>query len=569
MRRIIIAVALLAALGIGLWFAFGRGGAGSAGASDAPLAFVPRDTPYVFANLEAFPSALSEHWLQQMDIGAKLWQAQLDAAIRLLEITQPDAPELKWLRAAHAELEGKTMAQVFDALGYDLQGRFAFYGIGLAPVMRISLADPARFSAFVARIETAAGQALPRASVDGQEYWHFDAPDGKLRGIIALQGEQLVLTLAPSADDASLRILLGLERPEQDMRDGRELIALNGDFGYLPYASGYVDSRRIATLLAAAPTPTETAFLAAFGTAKPVYDASCAADFERIASAVPRFSGGYTALGARHMRMVSRIETSAAIAQDLMTLRAPMPGLAQAADAPFNFGFSLQLAQLPTVVNGWAGAVAARPWQCPSLAWLNDGFATSRTQASNPVIFGAAPVFRGVHAIATRITFPAGSDTPDFGGKVLLGSPNPTALVAMAKSFAPALASLDLKPDGKVQPLPVLPDMPMQLPTWVAMNDTVLALAIGEGEDADLAEYLATDPSQQPLLVLGYSGELFARFNRQMLERAGDDANPEAAAAQKQSIEMISQLYAQIRRTELRIEFDEHGVVMAQTADMN
>lgn len=569
MRRIIIAVALLAALGIGLWFAFGRGSAGPGGADDAPLAFVPRETPYVFANLEPFPATLAEHWLQQMDIGAKLWQAQLDAAIRTLEGTRPDATELKWLRAARAELEGKTMAQVFDALGYDLQGRFAFYGIGFAPVMRLTLADPARFRAFVARIEAAGGQALPRASVDGQEYWQLAAPDGKLRGILAVQGEHLVLTLAPAGDDDSLRVLLGLERPAEDMRDGRELVALNGDFGYLPYASGYVDSRRLAALLAAAPTPLEAAFLAALGTTRPAHDASCAADFERMAGALPRFSGGYTALDAKHMRMVSRIETSPGIAQDLMKLRAPMPGLAQAANAPFNLGLSLQLAQLPTVVNGWAGAVAAKPWQCPSLAWLNEGFASTRTQASNPVIFGAAPVFRGLHAIATRISFPAGSDTPDFGGKLLLGSPNPTALVAMAKSFAPALASLDLKPDGKVQPLPVLPDLPMQLPTWVAMNDTVLALAIGEGEDADLADYLATDASQQPLLVLGYSGELFARFNRQMLERAGDDANPEAAAAQKQSIEMISQLYAQIRRTELRIEFDERGVVMAQTADMN
>jgi hypothetical protein len=179
-------------------------------------------------------------------------------------------------------------------------------------------------------------------------------------------------------------------------------------------------------------------------------------------------------------------------------------------------------------------------------------------------------VFEGVHAIATRFELQDAATMPEFGGKLLIGSPNPTALVGMAKSFAPPLASLQLSADGKVQPLPALPDMPANLPMFAAMKGSVLALAVGAGEERDLADYLASDPAQQPLLVVGYSGALFAQFNRQILAQASaTTSDPAEAQRQREAGELVARMYEKIDRMEMRIEFGERGVELHQSATMH
>jgi hypothetical protein len=581
MRKIVVVVLVLAALAVGVWFLRRDGAApgspadvaGTAPAAtdpNGPLAYVPADTPYVFANLEPVPAAVSTQWMQQMDMVGELWRNQLASAIAKLEQERPEADELKWMRAIRAELDGKTTQQFFASVGYDVRARFALYGVGLAPVLRLTLADPEKFRGFLARLEQQGGTPFPRATLDGQEYLQLNGgPTAKLRGIVALQDGQLVLTLAPLADDAALRELLGLQKPARSLQDGGALTALNTEFAYLPYGSGYFDVRALLQRFTAAPTPLETAFLTALEVQKPAVDPVCQAEYEALAVAVPRMSFGYTTMDAKRMDMVARIETNAAIAADLRTLRAPMPGLAQVGDSPLNFGLSFKLAALPGLVSKWADAVAAAPWQCASLAPLNESFAQTRQQLANPVVFGAAPVFEGVHAIATRLELKPAGETPDFGGKLLIGSPSPAALVGMAKSFVPQLATLQLAPDGKVHALPALPNVPNDLPGWVAMKEHVLGLAFGAGEDADLAEYLQVDPAQQPLIVLGYSGALFAQFNQQMLEQAAAIADPAEAEQQKQAAEMVARMYAQIRRMEMRVEFGERGIELHQRAEMN
>lgn len=575
MRKVAVVVLVLAALAVGVWWLRRDAAPGPAGTGDAhaPLAYVPADTPYLFANLEPVPAEVSAQWMQKLDMVGELWRSQLASAIAKLHRARPEAPELKWMQALRTELDGKTQQQVFESLGYDVRARVALYGIGLAPVLRVTLADAGKFRTFLARLEQQGGTPLPRATLDGQEYLNLEGgPDARLRGIVALQDGQLVLTLAPRGDDVALRELLGLQKPARTLRDGATLRALNQEFAYLPYGSGYFDVRAMLQRFAAAPTPLETAFLAALQAKKPALDPVCQAEYEALAAAVPRISFGYTALDAKRAEMVARVETSTAIAADLRTLRAPMPGLAQAEQAPFNIGVSFKLGALPGLVGKWADAVAAAPWRCTTLQPLNERFAQGRQQLANPVVFGAAPVFEGLHAIATRLELQGPGETPEVGGKLLIGSPNPAALVGMAKSFVPQVASLQLAPDGKVHKLPALPNVPAALPTWVAMKGHVLGLAVGPGEDVDLAEYLQADPAQQPLFVIGYSGALFAQFNRQMLQQAAATADGADAAEfeqQKQAAEMMARMYAQIRRMEMRIEFGERGIELHQRATMN
>jgi hypothetical protein len=577
MRKLLVAIVLVAVVGLGLWFAFGRdraGGAGiglapAAGAADAPLAFVPADTPYVIANLEALPGPSLDAWMQQSDTLVQLWRAQFDMAMHGIEAKDAADPALKWMHAIDAEFKGKTVAQSLSMLGIDLQGRSAIYGIGLVPVVRMTLGNPDAFRAFVARVEAGAGEKLPSAALGDIAYWQFTAPKAPLRGILALQGKHLVATLAPAGDDAALKQLLGVDKPAASMQDGAALAKINKAYGYTPFATGFVDTTRIVAQLTGPATPLETAFLAALGVEKPAVDAVCQAEYAALAQAAPRLVLGYTTLEPKRSVAVSRLELRGDIAKDLMTLRAPMPGLDAAGSALFNVGVSLKLAQFPPLVAKWAGAVQSAPWKCASLVDLNQGFADASTQLTNPAVFMAGPVFEGLHLIATRFSMPAGGGEPDFAGKLLIGSPSPGALLQLSQNFAPQLAQMDLKPDGVVKPVPMVAGMPPNLAAHAAMTDKLLGLAVGTGEEATLKAAMTVDPARQPLFVLGYSGEAFVQFSEQMKAATAGIEDDAQRAESERAMEMMKQVYALIRRIELRVEFEESGIAFHQTAEMN
>ena len=576
MKKILIAVIVLLVLGVGLWFAFGRGPGSSLSSTaaievDAPLAYVPADTPYLIANIERMPQATIDAFMQQSEPVLAMWRSQFDLMHKRLSQDGTNQAATKWLNALHAEFKDKPMAQGIADIGLDPRALSAIYGIGLVPVARLTLADPAAFRAFVARLEASAGEKIATGKLDALDYWQFTAPDAPLRVVATLQGTHLVVTAAPMGDDSALRNLLGIERPANTLADGASLLALNKKYGYTPYATGYLDTARLVAEFTGPATPLQNAFLAAMKIEKPVVDATCQAEYAALAGVAPRLVIGYTVLEPKASHGVTHLELRSDIAQDLMKLRAPMPGLDAAREAALNFGFSLKLGELPALANKWAAAVKAAPWQCGSLLPLNQAYADAGAQLSNPVVFAAAPVFDGFHLIATRFTVPTpDAPQPDVAGKLLIGSPNPASLLAMAKSFAPPLAQVNLEPNGELVALPALKDLGApDVPAHARMTDTLLGIAAGQGEETTLAAAMTVDPKRQPLLVIGYSGAAFTQFMQTMADSTARIEDPAERAEAEQSMQVMRDMYALIRRIEMRVEFDEQGVAIHQAAAMN
>jgi hypothetical protein len=138
---------------------------------DAPLAFVPADTPYVVANLDIMDDGTRDALLAQADAQLPAQLAQLDAAADQMAAKDPEGARL--LHALSAEFKGKTIESFARGAGLNLKGYSAFYGLGLAPVMRFELSDTSAFDAFVGRLEAAYGKKLDAVSVDKQAYRKF------------------------------------------------------------------------------------------------------------------------------------------------------------------------------------------------------------------------------------------------------------------------------------------------------------------------------------------------------------------------------------------------------------
>lgn len=481
------------------------------------------------------------------------------------------AKATKLLGAVKDEVAGKDSKALMDTLGLSPQAHMAFYGIGLVPVIRVELAKPENLRATIGRIEAKSGTKLDTGKVGGLDYWAVrgDASDAKLEGVFAISGKQFVATIAPGKpSDADLRTLFGLDKPKQSLADSGGLAALNKKMNYLTYGSGYFDSARLVAILKAAPTPLETSFLAAIGEKKPQIDATCAAEYDQLAAAWPRASFGYTDLSTQHMGLRGVLEARADIAKDLMTLRAPMPGMGAVKDSLANFGFSINLAKLPDLATQWADATAKSPWKCPALANLNAAAEKGKTTLSNPGVAGYAGMFHGFHLLADKIDMKDGQPIPDFSGIVVLGSDNPASLLAMAGNMVPGIATLGLKDDGAAKPLPAIPNLPLQGPMFAAMTKQALAIAIGQGEDAKIAAAMKSDPAQQPLFTGGGRGELYhllANVIRKSAQSLGDPAKQKELEQQAKMMDMYAGFF---KRADVTVELTEQGIELHESVDV-
>lgn len=562
MRKLLLVLAAIA-VAVLVWMWLGRGGGiggqGGQGAigQDDPLAFAPADTPYAFGNLTPLPQDMASRWMSQVDAQIPLWRKHIAMLQELAErpasvdfddtdldgsdIEDADAADAQpapsaqlremtgWLRALDAELEQAPTGTALAArFGLDGSGLSAIYGLGIVPVARVTLADPAAFSTAIARLETNSGNTLPTLALDGIDAgWRFPVPETPIQAVVAIIGKHVVVTLAPLDDAAALRQLLGLERPARSLADSGDLQRLNKAEGFTGYGSGYVDTARLLALFRSPATPLETAFLSQFEIEKPTLPAECESDMDLIARSFPRLIAGYTHFDATRMVAMSRIETSSAIAEDLMTLNAPTPGLKAAADAQMAMSFALKVSALPALANKYAAATAKSPWTCPALTGLNDAATAAREGLNNPGFYAVGPMASSVLFALDRFSLNIAEEKLEgIAAQVVIGSDNAAGLIAMARSFVPQLASLDLTPGAAPQQLDlsdyteIAPE-----PVFMALESNALGFAIGNDQSRRLPAYLKADNTHQPMFHAAYRGSFMAQIATLMREAA--EAMPE------------------------------------------
>lgn len=509
---------------------------------DAPLAFVPADTPYVVANLDIMDDSTREALLAQADAQLPSQLAQLDAAADRLAPKDPDGARL--LHALRAEFNGKTVESFAQGAGLNLKGYSAFYGLGLAPVLRFQLNDPKAFEGFIGRLETAYGKQLAVASVDKQSYRKYVFVASGTEMILATVDKQAVAALLPAdASPALLRQSLGLDRPKESLQDDGRLATLAKAKGYKKWLVGELDMTRALPLAVSGRDPLIAAILKAHAqaesakTGEPVANQlqtspSCATDAARIAARAPTLSFGYTQLDAKHQDVRFDVALAEDISKAFAGLQIALPGLGSNGTAPFDLSLALPVAQLRTFWLAQADAVAAKPFTCPALTDLNDSFAKLGPAMQKAAIppFGD---MLGLRIALDSLVPGKGTALLSFTGRLVLGTNNPAGLLAMGQMMVPALTQLKPANDGK--PLPLPKDMSSMLgqPAWLSMGDKALALGIGAGEDARLANTLK-DPGGDAgrMTRMHLSGAMYLSW-LQVMEQKVDSLAAATAAISK------------------------------------
>lgn len=477
--------------------------------ADSPLAFAPATTPYVFANLKPVPKPVLESWLA-LAAPYNQVQGEMLAALRADLAVLP--PAMQALVPLLEVTQGKLSYAGLEEMGLRPDGLAAFYGIGLVPVLRVELSDAGKFRELVADYERKRGAALQVDKIDKQDYWRLASTEPEAPALIlAIVDKHLVATLDIGAKGPPLAELLGLRRPERSLRDSDELTALNDEFGFTPHGTFLLDNRRLAGALSGKDAGTAVALLPS---------PACQAELAGLAEAAPRAVAGYEELEAKSLRVNAVVELRADLATALQAVPAPVPGLGGDDRVGLEFGFGAHLDKLADFLQARSAAIAATPFQCEWLRFLN---AAGDGKQLAPLYMAAGSV-TGVRLALTDLRW-AGMAPEAMAGTVVVASPNPGALIGMVQGFLPQLASLNLRPGGEPQRLDLGPaggllPAATQAP-YIAMSEKGIGIAVGnDAPQQVVARLKAATPEIPPLFHMAYDGALYAQLLRGMSHMA-------------------------------------------------
>lgn len=484
-----------------------------------PLAFVPADTPYVLANIDRVPGEVTEAWLALLEpLGEGMRESVARARERMTARAGED--DMRIMLALLELAESTLSVEGWRRIGMRTDALAAIYGVGVVPVLRLELADPDAFRGFVAEVEQRAEVTAPTAEIQGQSYWRFQfgSDDGDAPALIlAVQDQHLVLTLDFGAEVSDLGSLLGLRAPARSLADSGELAQVNRQLGLGPHGTLLVDSRRLVASLLDDRGPLGRMLA---DDAQTLSD-ECRREFEGLAEIMPRFVSGYTRFDASGMVSDSVLELRSDLAQGLMPLAAPVPGLGRVDEqAVVDFGFSMKLDKLAEFIQAQVSAIRAAPYACEHLVELNDSARQIGQQLAG--LYMAAGWFTGLRVALTGIDWPEDAETPiDIEGAIVLASPSPSGLIGMVRGFVPALADLDLSidaPPQRIDPSQFGAGMvPEQTPpVFAAVRERALGLGFGQNAAERLPGLLTEPPGDPlPLLYMGYDGATYGRLMQQ------------------------------------------------------
>ena len=510
--------------------------------------YVPSDTPYLAGNLEPTPDEVIEVFLQRFQPVFDSVQSELGTFRQTLqEEAVHNEHGSKLANAVLQELDGKLNRQGMESLGFDLRAHQVVYGMGVFPVMRISLSDSNALRATIQRVLTNAEIDAPELEYQGISYWRLsdgDTADAPVGIYVSIFADHLALSIfPPMAETELLPAFLGLEMPG-DSNAASRLAELNTNHGYTSYGSGILDLDRLVERFISPDTIISRVMATndAFDPAEMTPE--CTAEIRGMVSNSPRMTVGTRELTTSAVALQYRVETKPSLAQQLAGLVADIPVANALSDRILELSFGMRFGAVRDFLREKATAIMETPYQCAYFKTLNDNAAEAFTQLNQPM----PPLvnnFRGLRLSLSEITEKDGMPV-NGRGLIAVHVDQPEMFVGMAQMFLPDLSELTLAPGEPPVQLPASLIPIADLVAFAALSDNAIGLSIGDGEEASLPGYLAEEAGPGgTFMSFGYDIEAYLNYAKKLenhveqMQYEFSETDPEQDAV-LQSLQIIS-----------------------------
>jgi len=557
----------------------------AAASGNSLLAYVPDDSPYLAGNLAPIPGDVIDATFRRAQPVLDAVQTVLaDSSLKLSGSAAQEHPEMAISGAILDELDGKLNRAGLESLGFTMESYQVVYGLGVFPVLRLSLGNAQALRDTIGRIETNSGIAFPEQQHQGQAYWRLEAESADAdHGIAAAiyfaiveesAGAHLAVGVLPIASETELLpAFLGQAKPAGTTAAQR-IAEINKAYGYSPHGTGLLDFQRLFDQLVDENSLLRRTLEDSGADIDEHFDEVCRAEFRDLIARAPRMVAGTTEMTSDVMGGQYRLEMADDLASQLAALVSSVPPAPANSDRLFEFAFGIRIGAARDFLIRKATDLSQRNYQCEALEGINK-------QASEALVTLNRPVpplvnnFLGFRASLSALPEDE-SALHEVKGTMALHVAQPEMFVGMAQMFLPQLAGLQI---AKGQPPVRLPEALIPMPgvvAYAAMSDEVLGIAVGQGEEARLPDYLEEDSKGDgSFLSINYDMATYMEKVDQLTESlkaegvtndsgTGDDF--ENSDDREQAIAMAEALQEALRnmagRSYMSLRFDEHGFAL-------
>ncbi|WP_019676325.1 hypothetical protein [Arsukibacterium perlucidum] len=564
MRKLLVAVAIIA----GAIYGYIKLTETDSLAGDHPeLEYVPADTIFLSAQLE--PVDLIAY-LNAFGLSPDYYS---DASQQQLAefAANTDQPQLRFLLSLAGDyMRALAQPEQLEVVtGIKPQVRSLSYMVGLAPVMRIELANEDAFWQLFNRAEEASGvshQAITGAAGGFRSYqFNFGEFSAELLVSVTDGWGNMALVL-PTQSEQTRQLALLTAKPERSIVSDNQLAKMASDYKLNPNAIGFIsfqqlvtgltttDGNRLANDMQLLASPQLSAAM------QPWQTAECQQDLTSITNSWPGIyldSNIASKAGKQtHMRSKMLVPTSNQdTVKALSSIRGFVPG--HVADgvnnSVFSFALGLDMAEFaPAITKIWRG-LTQPAYQCPQLAALQQ-----QMRQANPMAMLAAGAM--VHSVqGASITIndlamdPNSMQVSAIDAVLSVTVKNARSYLEGLKGMVPGMAEITLPADGEELALnSVLPMLDaFGVTPMLQVNDSHLVVYAGDKGTAQAKATLQQAIEKNGMLSFGMD---YARFFGIMAESMQATGQPVP--------EEFSSLTEMNMQVQVNMDIDEQGVVM-------
>ena len=337
--------------------------AGVAASDSEILTYVSADTPYLFAGLDSTPDDLSEKLTPLIDTTLKMYRRVIrgvaEAAYEEALANDENTDWFEQLMPFLDEMDDLMSVEGFASAGIDEDSRFALYGAGLLPVLRVTLSDDELMEATIQRLEEKAEAKMETATIDGNMYRYAGDDEGRV--VIAIIDGQLVMAFTPTnLSEEHLQQVLGLSLPDSNIADAGTLGAIASKYDYENYILGFIDIARIADTFIVPQSGINAALLELGDYDASVLSDVCKAEIQSTVGIMPRLVSGYTELSVDRVASSAVFEMREDIAAAMTALAGPVPGLGSPQEGLWSFGMGMDLLAMREFYESSIGCAGSR-----------------------------------------------------------------------------------------------------------------------------------------------------------------------------------------------------------------
>jgi hypothetical protein len=531
------------------------------------LEYVPADTAFLSAQLEPVDLVA---YLNAFGLSPDYYSEASQQQLATL-VAESDEPQLKFIFSlAHQYMRALSQPEQLEVLtGIKPQVRSLSYLVGLAPVMRIELANEAAFWQLFDRAEEASGishQVMP-GDAGGYRSYRFTLGEYSAELLVSVtDGWGNMALVLPVQGEQTRQLVLMAAKPERNITSDNQLANMVSKYKLNPNAIGFISFQQIVTGL----TTTDGNRLAndvqlmanpQFNAAMaPWRSAECQQDLTTITNSWP---GIYLdsqinseAGQATHVRSKMLLPTSNA---DTVTTLSGIRGFVPSHvangmnGAVFSMALGLDMAEFaPAITKIWRG-LTQPAYQCPQLAQLQQ-----QMQQANPMaILAAGAMVNGVRGASVTVNdLVLDANTMQVAAVDAMLSvtvKNARNYLEGLKGMVPGMAEISLPAEGEELALnSVLPMLDaFGITPMLQVNDSHLVVYAGDKGTSQAKATLQQAIDKNGMLSIGMD---YARFFSIMVETMQASGQPVP--------DELSSLTDMDMQIQVNMDIDEQGVVM-------